>query len=143
MLTGAAFAVADRLMDPLVPVPGLVIVAVTPAGKPVTSRVTTPAKLVRLTVMLTDCAAPPAVNDNGPPALTEMDGAAETVRLNVVVALETPAPMAVTVIVWLLTDAAFAAAVSITEPLFPAPGSVGLAVTPAGNPVTFSATLPL
>ncbi len=76
-------------------------------------------------------------------ALTLIAGTADIVRLNVVVALETPLPLAVTVIVWLLTAGAFAAAVRLIEPEFPVPGCVMVAVTPVGKMLVATLTLPV
>jgi hypothetical protein len=122
LLTGAAFAAALRLTEPEFPVPGSVTVGVTPAGSPLTFSVTLPVKLVRVTVMETLCDPPPAVTVTDPPALMAMLGAAVTVTLKFVVALDTPLPLAVTVTLWLVTGGALAAAERLMDPEFPVPG---------------------
>lgn len=99
MLTGAAFAAAVSVTMPELPVPGSVTLAVTPAGRPVTSNVTAPVKFVRLTVKLTDCDPPPGVRFSDPPPLRVIAGVTTTVTLKVVATLETPLPLAVTVTV--------------------------------------------
>jgi hypothetical protein len=96
-----------------------------------------------VTVIATLCEEPPAVSDTEPPALIAITGAASTVTLNVVVAFETPLPLAVTVAVTLLTGVALAAAVKLMDPEFPVPGWVISALTPDGSPVTLSETLPV
>src|SRR5205085_1259308 len=65
--------------------------------------------------------APPAVAEDGDRALSPGRGlsAAETVSENVVVALEIPDPLAVTVTVWLLTMLAPDEALSRIVPLLP------------------------
>ena len=93
--------------------------------------------------MATLCDPPPAVSDADPPALMAITGAASTVTLKVVVALDTPLPLAVTVAVTLLTGVALGAAVRVIVPLFPVPGLEMLGETPAGRPVTFNDTLPV
>ncbi len=90
------------------------------------------------------CALPPGDNVTDDVfAVRLIAGSAETVRLNVAVAFDTPLPLAVTVMVWLLTAGAFAVAVRPIEPEVPVPGCVMVAVTPVGSVLVARLTLPV
>jgi hypothetical protein len=142
LLTREALLAAFRLMVPEFRVLGCVYAAVTPVGRPLVESVTLPVKLlrVRLTVRL---ALPPraSVTELGLTLLIAMLGAV-TVRVKVVVA-ETPLPLAVMVMDWLLTRAAVLAAFRLIVPEFLVPGWVYVAVTPVGRALVESATLPV
>jgi hypothetical protein len=69
--------------------------------------------------------------------------AATTVRLKVLVTELTPLPLAVMVIVWLLTSVALLAACRLMLPELPVPGCVMVAVTPLGKVLVASVTLPV
>jgi hypothetical protein len=66
-----------------------------------------------------------------------------TVRLKVPVTELTPLPLAVMVIVWLVTDGAVLAAWSEMLPELVVPGWVNVAVTPVGKVLVESVTLPV
>jgi hypothetical protein len=71
----------------------------------------------------------------GPPAAT--------VRVKLLVTELTPLPLAVMVIVWLVTRVALLAACSAMLPELPVPGWVIVAVTPVGNVLVERVTLPV
>ena len=100
---------------------------------------------VRLTV--TVCCAPPrtSVIEVGLTLLMAMLDALEafTVRPKAPVAEATPLPLAVMLIVWLLTSAALLAALKLMLPELPVPGWVKTAVTPLGRALVDSVTLPV
>ena len=98
---------------------------------------------VRFTV--TACELPPRtrVTELGLTLLIAMLGVALTVRLKVLVTETTPLPLAVMVIVWLLTSAAVLAACKVMLPELAVPGWVIVAVTPLGKALVASVTLPV
>jgi hypothetical protein len=63
-----------------------------------------------------------SVTELGVTLLMAMLGGGFTIRLKVLVTELTPLPLAVTVIVWLLTSAALLAACKLMLPEFPVPG---------------------
>ena len=135
-------AVSRRVLDPVV---GLAPkIAVTPLGRPDAARVTEPVKLpTSVTVMVSDVLLPCVI------AIVDADGASvklggtwtTTVRATVVVAVRVPElPVMVTVE---FPTVAELLAVRVNT-LLPVVGLVPkAAVTPLGNPVTASATLPV
>ena len=102
---------------------------------PVLVRVT----LWELLVVASNWAAKVSVDGDkltwGPPVATD--------RLKVLVTELTPLPLAVMVIVWLLTSGALLAATSEMLPEVPVPGWVIVAVTPLGKVLVESVTLPV
>jgi hypothetical protein len=93
---------------------------------------------------VTFCELPPrvSVTELGLTLLTAMLGGF-TVRLNVAVTEETPLPLAVMVIVRLLTSVAVLAAFRLMLPEFPVRGWVKVAETPLGRALVDSVTLPV
>jgi hypothetical protein len=132
-------------MLPVFPVPGDVIVALTPLGRLLTERETLPVKLVRVRLTVTLCALPPraSVTELGFTLLMAITGAAFTVKVKLLLTEETPLPLAVMVIDWLLTSVALLAAVRLMLPEFPEPGEVIVALTPLGRLPVASVTLPV
>ena len=106
---------------------------------------------MRVRMTLTLCALPPgtSVIELGYTLLMPMLGmlgmlgAEVTVRLKVAVTDETPLPLAVIVIVRLLTRVALLAALRLMLPEFPVPGWVKVAVTPLGRVLLESVMLPV
>jgi hypothetical protein len=84
-----------------------------------------------------------SVTEVGLTLLMAMLGTGLTVRLKVLVTELTPLPLAVIVIVWLLTSGALLAAWSEMLPEVPVPGWVIVAVTPVGKVLVESVTLPV
>ena len=102
--------------------------------------------MVRVKLTLTLCALPPctSVMEPGLTLLMAMLlGGGLTVRLKVLLTEATPLPLAVMVIVWLLTRVALLLAVRLMLPEFPVPGWVKVAVTPLGRLLVASVTLPV
>jgi hypothetical protein len=66
-----------------------------------------------------------------------------TVRLKVAVTEEAPLPLAVIVIVWLVTTVAVLEGFKLMLPEFPVPGWMKVAVTPLGSVLVASVTLPV
>ena len=79
----------------------------------------------------------------GADRLTTGSAAEFTVSVKVLVTEITPVPLAVMVIVWLLTSAAVLAACKVMLPELAVPGWVIVAVTPLGKVLVASVTLPV
>jgi hypothetical protein len=123
LLTREALLAAFRLMVPEFRVIGCVYVAVTPVGRPLVESVMLPVKLLRVRLTVRLALLPRAsVTELGLTLLIAMLGVV-TVRLKVAVA-ETPLPLAVMVMDWLLTRAALLAAFRLMVPEFPVLGWV-------------------
>jgi len=124
-LTTVALLEAFRLTVPEVPVPGWVMVAVTPLGKVLTESETLPVKPLRVRVTVTLWAEPPraSVIEVGLTLLIAILGGV-TVRLKVEVTDETPLPPAVIVIVRPVTSVALLEAARLMLPELPVPGWV-------------------
>ena len=124
-LTTVALLEAFRLIVPEVPVPGWVIVAVTPVGRVLTASETPLVKPLRVRVTVTLWAEPPraSVIEVGLTLLIAILGVF-TVRLKVEVTDVTPLPLAVIVIVCPATRVALLEAVRLIVPEFPVPGWV-------------------
>ena len=98
--------------------------AVTPLGRVLVDSVMLPVKFVRVRVTEMLLALPPrvSVTDFGLTLLIAMLGTGFTVRLKVAVTEDTPLPLAVMVIVSLLTSVALLEAFRVMLPEFPVLG---------------------
>jgi hypothetical protein len=118
--------------------------AVTPAGRFSAAKVTLPVKFVRASAMLVLAFAPCAIDTAvGVSVSPTLDVGAVIVIGNVAVWSAAPADVPVSVSV-AAPNAAFAAAVTVSVEVVPlVVVGESVAVTPAGAPVTASATLPV